>query len=556
MAIPMRLSIKYTLLSAFLLLNVLATVFFAFHTYTVEKTAFLKGVDSRLMAAARALPHILPADYHDRALNADSIKDAEYRQLMVDLNHYARETSLVYLYTYVRGDDGHFYVASSNATLEELLDDEATRYFTRYKQPSELMIQAYENDLEAILEITDEHGSFRSYFLRMLSPGGRPYLVGADIDIHFVREKIHRTLLHSILAGLLMFAAIFAISYLVSSSIAGDLQRLAKETERIGQFRLEHNELRRRMITALEVDKLMSAVDNMKTNLRSFRKFVPADLVRELVASGEEAELGGQRNRLTVYFSDIVGFTNVAEQMDPEALVDHLGEYLGAMSDEILQHKGTVDKYIGDAIMAFWGAPKPNPQHPLDACRAALKNQQRLQALRVDWRARGLPELHARIGINTGELIVGNVGSETRLDYTVLGDSVNLAARLEGLGKYYGTEILISEPTYAEVREHVIVRPLDKVAVKGKTTGVMVYALLALREHGISAAQQALSDTYARALEAYFARDWAAAQHGFTAVMSLDPHNMAAQRMRERCVFYAADSPDENWDGVYSMAQK
>lgn len=552
----MRFSIKYTLLTAFVVLNLLATIFFSYHTYLVEKQAFLKGVDARLMTAARALPHILPTDYHDRALNADSIGKAEYREIMRHLNKYSRQTSLIYLYTYVRKDDGHFYVTATNATPEELLAGGEARYFQRYQEPPPLMVQAYDSDLEAILEITDEYGSFRSYFLRALSPGGRPYLIGADIDINYVREKLNRTLLHSVLLGLLMFVAIFLISYLVSSSISKDLRRLARETERIGEFRLEHRAMRRQMVTALEVDQLMGAVEHMKTNLRSFRKFVPADLVRELVASGEEAELGGQRNTLTVYFSDIVGFTNIAEQMEPEALVDHLGEYFGAMSQQIMQQKGTLDKYIGDAIMAFWGAPKANPQHPIDACRAALHNQQTLRQMRADWRARGLPALHIRIGLNTGELIVGNVGSEQRLDYTVLGDSVNVAARLESLNQHYGTEILISEQTYAEVREHVIVRLLDKIAVKGKTAGIKVYELIGLVEDGIDQEKQQIIDAYSRALSAYFARDWMAAQHGFNAVISLDPYNMAAQRLRERCVFYAADPPDEDWDGVYSMAQK
>src|SRR5262249_26375049 len=157
---------------------------------------------------------------------------------------------------------------------------------------------------------------------------------------------------------------------------------------------------------------------------------------------------GGEHRRLTIYFSDIADFTSISESMPPEALVAHLGEYLQAMSEQVLAAGGTVDKYIGDAVMAFWGAPLENAEHDRGAGTAAVRNQQPLRKLRERWQAEGKPPFRARIGIHTGEVIVGNIGSAARLNYTVIGDAVNLASRLEGLNKYYDTSILISESTF------------------------------------------------------------------------------------------------------------
>ena len=162
---------------------------------------------------------------------------------------------------------------------------------------------------------------------------------------------------------------------------------------------------------------------------------------------------------MTISFCDLADFTTLSEQLSPEELVRHLGDYFGPLSAEILATGGTVDKYIGDAIMAFWGAPAPTPDHAIAACTAALRNQATLAVLRRRWAAEGKPELHARIGIHTGEVIVGNIGSPARLNYTVMGDPVNVASRLEGLGKHYGTGILIGEPTYLDARSAIIARP-------------------------------------------------------------------------------------------------
>jgi adenylate cyclase len=231
-----------------------------------------------------------------------------------------------------------------------------------------------------------------------------------------------------------------------------------------------------------EIRDLSNAMAVMKTNLRSFRKYVPADLVGDLVRSGQEAMLGGERINATIYFSDIADFTPVAEQLRPEEIVEHLGAYLQAMSNGVARLGGTVDKYIGDAVMAFWNAPRPNPAHAADACRAALANQRELDRLNKQWLAAGKPVFRTRIGLHTGPVVVGNIGSEHRMNYTVIGDTVNLASRLESLNKLYGTRILVSETTLVAAGDTVRARPVDCASVKGKTAAVIVYELLSEAE--------------------------------------------------------------------------
>ena len=280
--------------------------------------------------------------------------------------------------------------------------------------------------------------------------------------------------------GLCVLLAATLISLYVSTQVARPLERLAEVTEEIGRFQLEASPVAHSIVK--EVDRLAIAVEETKASLRSFRKYVPADLIRIVLATREEAGLGGERRTMTISFCDLADFTTLSEQLSPEDLLRQLGGYFSPLSSQILASGGTVDKYIGDAIMAFWGAPAPNPNHAIAACTAALRNQATLAGLRTRWAAQGLPRLHARIGIHTGEVIVGNIGCLTRLNYTVVGDPVNVASRLEGLGKHYGTSILIGEPTYQEARSSVIARPVDWVSVKGKTQGLKVFELLALKE--------------------------------------------------------------------------
>jgi adenylate cyclase len=258
---------------------------------------------------------------------------------------------------------------------------------------------------------------------------------------------------------------------------------------------------------------------------------------------------------MTVYFSDIAGFTSMAETMTPEALVQHVGAYFGEMTQLIERTGGTIDKFIGDAIMAFWGAPAPVDDHAARACEAALRSQRRLAELRASATAPWLARLHARVGIATGEALVGNIGTPARFNYTVMGDTVNLASRLEGLNKLYGTAILVSEPTYLAARERVVGRPVDIVAVKGKHRGVRVYELLALASDADDTTRALAADTEA-ALDRYLARDFRVAAEMFERIARARPDDQPATMLRERCRHFLAMPPPETWDGVYVATEK
>jgi adenylate cyclase len=215
---------------------------------------------------------------------------------------------------------------------------------------------------------------------------------------------------------------------------------------------------------------------------QTFSKFVSKSVVDELLKDPDKLKLGGEKKILTVLFSDIRGFTTISERLTPEALVEHLNEYLQAMTDIVFKYLGTLDKYVGDEIMAFWGAPIPQDDHAVLAARAAVEMMHVLDGLNKKWATEGKPELHIGIGLNTGDMVVGNMGSSSRMDYTLMGDNVNLGARLEGTNKIYNTGIIISEATYEYVKEHIIARELDLIRVKGKELPVKIYELVDIKE--------------------------------------------------------------------------
>jgi adenylate cyclase len=211
----------------------------------------------------------------------------------------------------------------------------------------------------------------------------------------------------------------------------------------------------------------------------AFQHYVPVKVVDEIMHDLNKLRLGGEKRELTVLFSDIRGFTSMAEQQPPEQLVPLLNEYLTDMTEQVFRHDGLLDKYIGDAIMAVYGAPIAYPDHARRACRTAVGMMQALYRLHGEWRSRGLPLLDIGIGINTGPMVVGNMGSKTRFDYTVIGDAVNLGSRIESLNKQYGTHILISEFTWQQVKdEFPNTREVDRATVRGRTEPVRLYELM------------------------------------------------------------------------------
>lgn len=289
---------------------------------------------------------------------------------------------------------------------------------------------------------------------------------------------------------------------------------------------------------------------------RMFQQYVPPAVVRELIHRPELLSLGGEERVATVLFSDVVGFSRVAEGLAPTELVALLNEYLTAMTDVVVESGGVVDKYLGDSLMAEFGVPVPVDDHAVRACRAALRMRDELRRLREGWQKRGMPALHARIGINTGRVLVGNLGSFRMMDYTCMGDHVNLASRLEGANKEYRTEILVSEFTWRHVQDECIGREIDRVRVVGRMEPVAVYELLAVREDGVDEPTTALMAGFGEALALCRARDFGAAVEAFDALAGQYPDDGPTAVYLERCRKHLALPPPVGWDGVYQLASK
>jgi adenylate cyclase len=290
--------------------------------------------------------------------------------------------------------------------------------------------------------------------------------------------------------------------------------------------------------------------------LRSvFDRYMAPDVVDEIMRHPQEITLGGEKKELTVLFSDIAGFTTISESLRPEDLVEFLNRYLSAMTDVILQHRGNVNKYLGDGIMAIFGAPRGDPAHATLACYTALESQRTLARLRELWKSEGHPEIFARIGINTGDLVVGNMGSQARMEYTAMGDSVNLASRLEGANKFYDTQILLGRRTYELARHDIEAREVDLLRVKGKNEPVVVYELLA-RKGELDSIKARLIERYLQGLADYKARNFAQAGHGFEAALELDPKDGPSRVYLTRTQQFLASPPAINWDGVYELRSK
>ncbi len=395
---------------------------------------------------------------------------------------------------------------------------------------------------------TDEYGTFLSAYAPILGPDGKlEAVLGADIDGSAIVAHERRLLaLVSLLT--LAIAAIMALgAWWLSRWFSVSLRGLSRDMQRIQTLELDGQVLITSRIH--EVIAMMEAFDNMKRGLRSFRKYVPRELVAELILLKKEAVLGTQRVDATVFFCDLGDFTTASERLSPDDLTLLLGSYFALVTRCLQAHGATVDKFVGDAVMAFWNAPLPQADHALRAAQASLEIVRGMRELTQRWKDQGLPGLAIRIGLNTGAVQVGNVGHEDRLSYTVLGDPVNLASRLESLNKHYGTTILAAHSTLAAVGERVAWRPVDIVAVSGKTQATEVGEL----------ADQAPAwwDAYRAAFALYRARAWSAAAMAFEAIRKDDGEpDRVSVVLAARCRRAERGEVPADFDGTWIMHEK
>ena len=406
-----------------------------------------------------------------------------------------------------------------------------------------------------------------------------PTIGGIDgwaVAVLVVEEHYTRGVMAAQRGVLIAFAAALAALLLVGgialAMVRRDLAKIVAATARMRAFDFapvaDRSAFR-------DVDDAMAGLERAKTVVRALGKYVPMDLVRRLYADNKEPALGGELLDVSILFTDIEGFTSLAERLPVGELALHLGAYLEAMTDAIERTGGTIDKYIGDAVMAVWNAPSRVPDHASAACSATLACLRATEALYASPAWAGLPPLVTRFGLHRDRVLVGHFGAPTRLSYTALGDGVNLAARLEPLCKQYGVHVLVSEDIVAQAKAAYRFRLLDRVAVKGKQRGIEIYELLGPLSAGDTAgaqgatsphtdppgSHQALPDdalahahrAYAEAFSAYQARDFATAAALLQSHTSIDPPSAV---LAARCRALAAAPPPSDWDGVHVAQSK
>jgi adenylate cyclase len=385
---------------------------------------------------------------------------------------------------------------------------------------------------------------------------GWEFLMITPIDEYIGVVKV--TQRNTLLICLMILILSIVVIAVMARRIAAPINNLSLQADKITNFDLEPVV---EVVSGIkEIQKLQNSISRMRKSLISFGKFVPKNLVKKLVDKGVEVKIGGKKKQLSIFFSDIANFTTISETYPPEKLVLHLYEYFDEMTSIVAENNGTTDKYIGDAIMAFWGAPQQDNAHSLNCCLTALLCQKRLLDLNRKWVFEKKPEFLTRIGIHTGEVIVGNIGSSERMNYTIIGDSVNLAARLEGANKAYGTNIMLSEATVHHLHDHAVVRPLDIVAVKGKNEGVTIYELVALKNSNPlvlpSDDQLKFCNEFTKAFRFYLEQRWDEALTIFHDLQRIFGQDDPCELYIERCEAFKKTPPPADWDGVYHMKTK
>ncbi|MBI3268851.1 MAG: adenylate/guanylate cyclase domain-containing protein [Planctomycetes bacterium] len=374
-------------------------------------------------------------------------------------------------------------------------------------------------------------------------------IVGVDMDSSDViaaRQKFQA------IAGSL-FLAFLVLSIILSIGFARIVTKPI-ESMTHGVEAISSGDLHRRVEVRShdEIGRLCTAINRMVGTLAVY---LPVKLVAQILGGKATLSLGGVRTPATIFFSDIANFTTISEQLKPEELTSLLNQYLTAMTDIVEETGGTVDKYIGDAIMAFWGAPNPVADHALLGCETALRQLATHEKMRVEWRKQGKPECVFRIGLNSGDIVVGNMGSNNRFNYTAMGDAVNLSSRLEGANKEYGTRVMVGENTHRLAVVKYEFRKLDRLQVKGKTVPVTVYELLG-RKGELPREAAEFRDAFEKGLEAYFQQKWDEAASAFERAKAMRPDDGPCGVYLQRVAEMKAHPPAANWDGSFEMHHK
>ncbi len=365
-------------------------------------------------------------------------------------------------------------------------------------------------------------------------------------EAHYTKDLLRFERLFVLVFGGTL-AAVLLIGVLALRVVQNGLNRAVRTTARMRGFDFAPDATRSRV---RDIDDVILGLERAKTVVRAMGKYIPLGVVRRLYEHNEEPQLGGELRTVSLMFTDIEGFTTLSEQLPPDQLARHLGDYLEAMTSAVEATSGTIDKYIGDAVMAFWNAPLEVEHHARRACEAVIACKEATAALYGSPAWRGLPPLVTRFGVHTAEVLVGHFGARSRFNYTALGDGVNLAARLEPLCKQYGVTALVSDKVAHAARDQFVFRRVDRVAVKGKAEAIDVYELLG--RVGAEIPKLARAERYEAAFDAYLTRDFRAAAELLQGVLD-DPPSVV---LHARCRDLEGAPPPADWGGVHVAHSK
>jgi class 3 adenylate cyclase len=529
---PKLISLRFSLSCAFVSIVLLTSILFGVVTYPNIRSFIRDGIRERLADAAGIAALQIDGNRHSLLKTKKDESAPVYFEIQKKLRNIRdRGTGMRFVYTLRKNATGEYLFIVDAEEKESDRSHIGDIYETLTVSRAAAFTAPYKVHVEKEF-YRDKWGVWLTSYAPIFNKDGTfEAVLAIDMSAEKVLAQERQYLMRFIAVVVAVCFLVMVISLMISKRISQPMILLEQDMARMQRFQLGDDvQINSRIVEIINMGK---AVNNMKNGLRSFKKYVPAELVSELITLRKEAVLGSEKCKLTIFFCDIVNFTTLSESTAPEELASLMGIYFDGMTEIIMKHQGTVDKYIGDSIMAFWGAPHMCSDQAVRACNAALDCYKFGEKMAQEWEAKGMKGLYTRFGVNTGEAVVGNFGYEERLNYTAMGDNVNLASRLEGLNKQYGTSIIISESTYLEARHKVDARMLDRAVVKGKSIGVTVYELLNKKDE-ISDDERKCIDGYNKGMEMFLSGNLQESGAHFRALSEEHTNSEHVKTMLER----------------------
>jgi len=485
----------------------------------------IESNQNHLMAAAQAVAKLVSAEELDQYHSVEDTRNRKYQEIKQRLNSFADEYNVLYAYYWRDYGEGTLQYIVDNDTDPETQVGPGSIYEIEETALNALAGKVGVTDLG---NYTPTWAGLITGYAPVYDKDGNFYCVaGVDIsdDFIFTHRRYSRTM------------TILQIIAITVSVISGALNMLLYRNK------------------TLQIEAAYIKLQHFNNNLRrAFSTYLSEEVVEEIISNPSRLQLGGVKKHMTALFTDIKSFTRIAEALTPEQVVDILNYYLSSMSGIILEQKGTIDKYEGDAIISFFGAPLDLPDHALRACLSAIcmKRTEKEANRHITEKMLSPLPLHTRIGINTGEMVVGNMGTQKKMNYTIVSNAVNLASQLESINKQYGTWILASEDTIKETEERLLSRRLDRIKVTGIERPVRIYEILETSADAAPSLHE-LAGLFQTALDIFERRDWKSAENAFARVLKLSPDDGPALLYQNRCRNYLECPPKEDWDGIYDM---